>query len=607
MTTIFLDQILRPIDEMLGTQRLSLLIYLIIIFGSIFIFTLALSNISSLSKNKRIELPSNLTFIIIMINIILLLLGIGTSVGAFHYSLFIILSIFMIPVTFYALAITNINEKSSVIRRIKLLSLILAMLIILLFGSRHIVNGVEEGETTSDMINILINGYFRWSIHGSHYDFAPLDAILKVVLSHITGGTIFSPVLASVMYTCYGLATFLLVYILAKIITDSFSHALAITLLAMLSYPYSPIIGLSVPPVSQAHLLSITALTFITRSLLGYKTFMFRDYFIVIVLILASLLMHPSTLGLVLYLMFITFWLAYRKNLRNHSYILFILIFSLMIYFAKVTYTAFTMGFANYIQVLWNYIVNTFMEREIATITTRNLGYSVLPRPCLTGFATLLGYLAGLALPILIRMLKRKQLGMRDQLFIVTLIFYGVFALASLSTGLGGTSQSRIVMNGAQPYMELALIIYLAMLMPKQNRSLILIPLAISVLATLITPNAIPQNYTIPMVKPATLNDHIIAYEFIGLIDRSYYINLYTTCGDVGRIIASQERGDITYGLGSTMATVYYFIAPKVVPAKSYWDPCIMAIGAPPKNVDNYIINRVFDAWIYGFYIYTRR
>jgi len=607
MTTIFLDQILRPIDEMLGTQRLSLLIYLIIIFGSIFIFTLALSNISSLSKNKRIELPSNLTFIIIMINIILLLLGMGTSVGAFHYSLFIILSIFTIPVTFYALAITNINEKSSVIRRIKLLSLILAMLIILLFGSRHIVNGVEEGETTSDMINILINGYFRWSIHGSHYDFAPLDAILKVVLSHITGGTIFSPVLASVMYTCYGLATFLLVYILAKIITDSFSHALAITLLAMLSYPYSPIIGLSVPPVSQAHLLSITALTFITRSLLGYKTFMFRDYFIVIVLILASLLMHPSTLGLVLYLTFITFWLAYRKNLRNHSYILFILIFSLMIYFAKVTYTAFTMGFVNYIQVLWNYIVNTFMEREITTITTRNLGYSVLPRPCLTGFATLLGYLAGLALPILIRMFKRKQLGMRDQLFIVTLIFYGVFALASLSTGLGGTSQSRIAMNGAQPYMELALIIYLAMLMPKQNRSLILIPLAISVLATLITPNAIPQNYTIPMAKPATLNDHIIAYEFIGLIDRSYYINLYTTCGDVGRIIASQERGDITYGLGSTMATVYYFIAPKVVPAKSYWDPCIMTIGAPPKNVDNYIINRVFDAWIYGFYIYTRR
>jgi hypothetical protein len=55
------------------------------------------------------------------------------------------------------------------------------------------------------------------------------------------------------------------------------------------------------------------------------------------------------------------------------------------------------------------------------------------------------------------------------------------------------------------------------------------------------------------------------------------------------------------------MATVYYFIAPRIVSAKSYWDPCIVAIGALPKNVGNYIVNRVFDAWIYGFYIYTRR
>jgi hypothetical protein len=510
-----------------------------------------------------------------------------------------------IPISFYVLAVTKTNSNKNT--ELRTLALILAILTIFVFGSRHLINGVEEHETTSDMINIVINGYFRWSIHGSHYDFAPLDAILKVVLSHITGDTIFSPILASVMYTCYGLAAFLLVYILAKIITDSFSHALAITLLAMLSYPYSPIIGLSAPPASQAHLLSITALTFITRSLLGYKTFMFRDYFIVIVLILASLLMHPSTLGLVLYLMFITFWLAYRKNLRNHSYILFILIFSLMIYFAKVTYTAFTMGFANYIQVLWNYIANAFMEREIATITTRNLGYSELPRLCLTGFATLLGYLAGLALPIFIRMLKRKQLGMTDQLFIVTLIFYGVFALASLLTGLGGVSQSRIVMNGAQPYMELALIIYLAMLMPKQNRSLILIPLAISVLATLITPNAIPQNYTIWMaVKGATINDHIIAYGFTGLIDKSYYINLYTTCGNAGRIIAFQERGDVSYVLGSTMASVYYFIAPRVVSAKSYWDPCIIAIITMPKDVTGYIINKVFNAWLYGFYVYIK-
>jgi hypothetical protein len=510
-----------------------------------------------------------------------------------------------IPISFYVLAVTKTSNNRN--RELRALALILVMLTIFVFGSRYLINGVEEQETTSDMINIVINGYFRWSIHGSHYDLAPLDAILKVVLSYITSDTIFSPTLASIMYTCYGLAAFLLVYILARTITSNSNYALAVTLLAMLSYPYSPLIGLSIPPAPHAHLLAVAALTFAARTLLGCRTFTFSDYFAVILLTLASLLMHPSSLGLVLYLALIIAWLAYRKSLAKHNYTLFLLILSLMIYFMKAMYTAFATGFTSYIQVLWNYIVNAFREREITMITTRNLGYTTLPRICLTGFATLLGYLAGLALPLMIKVLRGKRLGIVEQLYIVTLAFYGAFALASLLTGLGGTSQSRIVMNGAQPYMELALIVYLATLVSKQNKLYMLIPLALSVLATLISPNAIPQNYTIPMAKPATINDHVIAYTFMSFIDKSYYISLYNTCGDTGRIIAFQEREDVSYGLGSTMATVYYFIAPRVVLAKSYWDPCIMAIGALPKNADNYIINKVFDAWIYGFYTYTRR
>jgi hypothetical protein len=603
---VFLDRFFGPVDRVLGTQRLSLSIYLIFVFGIVFILTLALLNISSINRKRKLwSLPSNVILVTILLNIVLLLVGIDLSVDAFRYSLPALLSMLMIPASFYAL-ITAKTDSNRIIR-LRILSLILAVFAIFLFGSRHLVTGIEEHETTSDMINILINGYFRWSIHGSHYDLAPLDAMLKVMLSYVTGDTIFSPVLASIMYTCYGLATFLLVYIFAKTVTGSFNYALTITLLAMLSYPYSPIIGLSTPPASQAQLLAVAALTFVMKSLLGYRAFTFSDYFAVIPLILASLLMHPSTLGLILYLVPITFWLAYRKNLTKHSYILFILIFSLIIYFMKVMYTAFATGFANYTQVLWDYIINAFREREITVFIIRNPGYSGLPRLCLTGFATLLGYLAGLALPLLIKMLKRKQLSVVEQFFMLTLIFYAAFALASLLTGLGGVSQSRVVMNGAQPYMELALILYLAMLMPKQSKSLILLPpLVMSVLATLITPNAIPQNYTTPMAKAATINDHLVAYSFSGLIDISYYVRLYDACGDIARIIALQERGNVSYGLGSTMATVYYFIAPRVVPAKSYWDSCIMAIHAEPKDATSYTINRVFDAWLYGFYIYIK-
>jgi hypothetical protein len=600
---------LRPIDGILGVRELPLVIYLIFVFGVTFILTLILSSITFVNRRRGGSFwssLSNTTIAIVLINIVLLLVGTSLSVNAFHYSSLAVFSILITPISFYTLTVTKTNNNKNT--ALRTLALILAILTIFVFGSRHFINGVEEQETTSDMINIVINGYFRWSIHGSHYDLGPLDAILKVMLSYITADTIFSPILASVMYTCYGLATFLLVYASVKSVAGSFSYALAITLLAMLSYPYSPLLGLSTPPAPHAHLLAVAALAFVMRSLLGYRAFTLSDYFAMIPLVLASLLMHSSTLGLVLYLALIVLWLAYRRSLAKHSYVLSLLVLSLIIYLAKAMYTAFATGFVNYIQLLWDYVANAFREMEIATITIRNPGFRGLPRICLTGFATLLGYLAGLALPMLVKALKRKQLSIVEQLLIVTLVFYGAFALASLLTGLGGVSQSRIVLNAAQPYVELALILYLATLVPKQGKSYIFIPLAISVLATLISPNALLQNYTIPMAaKAATINDHIVAYSFTGLIDKQFFVQLYSTCGDIGRIIALQERGVASYGFGSTMATVYYFIAPRVVSAKSYWDSCIMAIYAEPGDVTGYVINRVLDAWIYGLYIYAKR
>jgi hypothetical protein len=608
VSKVFFDNVLEPVDRVLGIRELPLGIYLIFVFGVTFIIALILSSITSVKRHRsRSFWPSlsNTINAIVLINIVLLLVGISLSVNAFHYSSLAVLSILIIPISFYVLGARKIinNENTG----LKTLALVLAILTIFLFGSRHIINGVEEHETTSDMINIVFNGYFRWSIHASHYDLAPLDAILKVMLSYITTDSIFSPILASIMYTCYGLTALLMVYALVKDVAGSFSYALAATLLAMLSYPYSPVIGLSVPPAPHAHLLAVAALAFVMRSLLGYRALTLSDHFAMIPLVLASLLMHPSSLGLILYLALIVLWLAYGKSLAKHSYVLSVLVVSLIIYFAKVMYTGFATGFANYVQLLWDYVVNAFGEREIAAIATRNPSFSGLPRVCLTGFATLLGYLAGLALPILIKTLKRRQLSVVEQIFMVSLVFYGAFTLASLSTGLGGISQSRPLLNAAQPYVELALVLYLATLVPKQSKSYILIPLLISVLATLISPNAVPQNYTIPMAaKSATINDHVIAYTFTGFIDKTYYTSLYNSCGSIGRIIAFQERGDVSYGLGSTMATVYYFIAPRVVSAKSYWDPCIMAISAEPKDLADYVINRVFDVWVYGFYIYAR-
>ena len=193
-----------------------------------------------------------------------------------------------------------------------------------------------------------------------------------------------------------------------------------------------------------------------------------------------------------------------------------------------------------------------------------------------------------------------------EQLFLVTSIFYATFAVVALLTGIGGVSQSRLLFNGAQPYMELILAIYLAMFLGKTKKYLVLIPLLLASISAIATPNGLPFNYAIPMARPATINDHIISYTLMGLIDKDYYVSLYNSRGELGRIVSVQERGECYYNLGSTMSVVYYFIAPRVISAKSYWDPCIRAIGKVPEDTKGYIINKLFDAWIYGFYLYVK-
>jgi len=150
---------------------------------------------------------------IIFLNIALILSGVISSAWRFHYSLTLIIAILLIPVTAYLMLLTCKTIPNSL--HAKLTTLFIAI-VPFVFTTKYIANGVEEHEVTSDMVNIYLNGYFRWSIHGSHYDLAPLDAILKVMLTYITGSSIYDPILGAVMYGLFGLAPLLTVYILAR-------------------------------------------------------------------------------------------------------------------------------------------------------------------------------------------------------------------------------------------------------------------------------------------------------------------------------------------------------------------------------------------------------
>jgi len=604
---MFIDKLLRGLDEALGVSSIPIIEYLMLVFVTVLIVTVLVLVISvKVSRGSGYARSSKSPYYVVlgavMASIFLLLTGVLFSLNTFHYSPILIASILVTPLVVYLVLIAGVNASG-----IKMVLLVLATIVIFVFWSRYLVTGIEEHETTSDMINIYVNGYFRWSIHAVHYDLAPLDAILKVMLVYIIGSNVYDSVSASLMYSLYALAAFLLVYSLVK---RSGVNPAPLLLLSMLSHPYSPMMGLYVSaPLSQLH--AISAITIILKPILGYSVFSIGDYISTTLFIISASLLHPSALTLSIFLAMLITLLYLRKELPLHRYVLYAFILAFIIYIIKVLYTAFTPGFVGFIQMIWKYIVNAITGGEtLTTFTTRNLGYSELPRISLTGFGVLPGFIGGLALPLLLKALRRRPLSFIEQLFLYTTMLYATFTLASFLTGLGGVSQSRILYNGVQHYMELVLATYLAIevlgVERKHKQYVILIPLLLASLTTLITPNALPLNYTIPMAKPATLNDHIVAYSFTGFIDRNYYVELYSRCGEPGRIIAVQERGDFSYDLSNTQANTYYFIAPRVVPAKSYWDPCIMEISSMPKDTGNFVKLKVFDAWVYGFYLYIQ-
>lgn len=591
MHPLLIDKVLEGPSAALGLSHIPLILWLLIVFLIFLAFTLLIHRTRSTEKRTIRATP------LLLIHVTLLVVGFAISVDAFHYSTLLVVAIILTPFILYSLALNHGETHST-----RIVALILGALVTTIMGSRHLVTGVEEHETTSDMINIYLNGHFRWSIHGGHYDLAPLDAILKVMLAYTTGRDIYDAILAAAMYTSYGLVSVLLLYTLIKTLIHRPVLALPVALLVMLSYPYSPLIGLSVPPAPHAHLLIISALTLILRPLLRLGDLTTQQMLSASMLLAAATLMHPSTIAVPLFLT-----IAIIISLRGEKYvdikIAYLIILITIIIFIKIIYTSFVTGFTSYLATLWDYILTTFTGREF-TITTRNIGYSGLPRLSLTGFGAFLGFVGALALPLLAKAVRKRDLTPLESLFLATVFFYAMFVAASLLSGIGGVSQSRILFNGAQPYVEAVTAIYLTTLIATTQRHALLIPLALASMFALITPNAMPLNYSIPMSRPATINDHLVAYAFTALVDKDLYKALYNSCGEQGRIVASQERGGAAYGLGATQAVTYFFIAPQVIPARSYWDGCVMAIHALPKNVDQYVRHRVFDAWLYAFYLY---
>jgi len=583
MYYIFFDKVFQYIDRVLGLYKLTTVQYLTIFFSLMFILAILLLRREPKEKTGK---ERRITAALAYTSAALLISGLATSVEAYHYTLPAVLGLIAALATFLLAAYSEEGTR-------KRLFIALLVLMVIYSGSRPLVNGIEEQETTSDTINIYFNGFFRWSIHGSHYDLMPVDPVIKVTLLRVTGiNDVFDPVTASAIYIAHGLAYVLLLY---SFLRAHYGNALPIVGLSLFLYPYSAMVGLSVPPAPLSQLIGAIALMYVLRIVLTAQ-YTLPDFVIISLTVTYSILTHPSALGLLLLLVFL--------SLINRRALPIIATVGAIVYTIKVFYTYYAQGFISYINLVIDYIMSAFKREEAVTFTTRNVAYSGLPRPCITGFAIFPAIFAAYFILTAMDAVRRRKIATINAAFFTTAFLYGAFFIASYLTGVGGVSQSRSFFNAIQIYAEVMLITH-AIVTKRYNTKNLALLLFLSSLFTLVTPNAMPLNYTIPMAKLATETDHIVAYTFFQLLSKQTFLAMYNN-PDYGRIVAEQTDPSFYYGLGSTQPVVYFYIAPRIVDAKSYWDPRIMAIFRSPNNISNYTENNVFSAWVYVFKLYTR-
>jgi len=583
MYYIFFDKVFQYFDRAFGLYKLTTVQYLVVTFSLIFLLAILLLRKKPKEKTGR---ERGMVAALAYLSAALLTAGLVTSVKAYHYTSLTVLALILALTTFLLAA--HSEERTG-----RGLLVALLVLMVVYSGSRPLVNGIEEQETTSDTINIYLNGFFRWSIHGSHYDLMPVDPVIKVALLQVAGiNNVFDPATASAIYIAHGLAYVLLLYSLLR---THYSNALPMVGLSLILYPYSAMVGLSVPPAPLSQLIGAIALMYILKIVLTAR-YTLSDFIIISMTMTYSILAHPSALGLLLLLILL--------SLVNRKAVPIIAIVGVIIYFFKVFYTYFAQGFISYIDLILSYIMSAFKREEVTTFTTRNVAFSGLPRPCITGFAIFPAIFAAYFMLTAMDIVRRRKMAIIDAAFLATAFLYGAFFIASYLTGVGGVSQSRTLFNGVQTYAEVMLITH-AIVTKRYNTKNLALLLFLSSLFTLATPNAMPLNYTIPMAKLATETDHIVAYTFFHLLSKQTFLAMYNN-PDYGRIVADQTDPSFYYGLGSTQPVVYFYIAPGIVDAKSYWDPRIMAIFRSPNNVSSYIENNVFSAWVYVFKLYTR-
>jgi|GEM_PF-1916276 len=559
-----LESLLRHIDSALGLSNLPTLSWLLYVMAFFFIFTC----LSELLKKPGIssrEEGKHIFYLLVLFSLgfcsLLSLSAFAVSYLSGHfYSFHVVLGLIaqMVFSSFLSMlwrASVHDKKLESAKRFIVHLS---AIIIIFLISARWLIRGVDAEETSADTLNIYYNGNFQYSMHAGWYDLAPVDSIIKVILLRVCGNDDpFSPFETFLISFMSGLFLYILVYVYVKS-RRSLNPLLPLIPAMLMLHPYAFLPGAYITPTNIATALALASLILFLHSIQNRSRaqLMFSR-----ILFVTSLFAHPFSISVLIFIAACLLAKYADGFMRSHDVLFFTS--TLTLWLAKTVYTATIYGIVS----IWNSIVNGIFqawERE-SVIVFRNVGYLRLPKIPLASFSASLGIVGGMAVVILLSMLRR-YLNNPRWLGLSIIFFVGFTGLSSLLGSLGG--QSRYI------FVPFASLFFLVVLFYGEVRNVSRALKALITLAailTMLTPNFMPDQYSFPMA--AKISDRTmfeISRSLFEKLDPHFVINRFQGTSNMKLYI--DQQSEFIRNMGGAGLIVDKLILNGIVKARSYWD-----------------------------------
>jgi len=560
-----LESLLRSIDSALGLANLPAILWLLYVMAFFLIFTIIAEFLKKPNSLPHRVSKKQLSCLLVLFSLgfsscFSLLAFIVSYLRGYYYSFNVVLGliaqlIFSLTLSMFWNASTHDKKVESVKRFIVHLS---AVTIIFLVSARWLIRGVDAEETSSDTLNIYYNSYFRYSMHAGWYDLAPVDSIIKVILLRVGGNSDpFSSLESFLTSFMSGLFLYILTYIYVKS-KPSINHLLPLIPAILTIHPYAFLPGAYITPTNIAVALALASLTLFILSAQNSS----KAHLITLnALFVTSLLAHPFSLSVLIFIAICLITRYVDGLLRMHDFSFFLSASTLWL--TKTVYTATIHGVAS----IWNSVVNGIFrvwERE-TVVAFRNVGYTGLPKIPLASFTASLGIIGGIAVVVLLLMLRRRPINPR-WLGLSIIFFTGFTGLSSLLAALGGYSRYILV-----PFASLFSLVILFYGEIRNISPTLKALITIAAILTMLSPNFMSDQYSFWMA--AKVSDRTmfeISRSLFEKLDPTFVINRFQ--GTSNMKLCIDQQSEFIRSMGEAGLIVDKLVLGGVINARSYWD-----------------------------------